>query len=422
MFIDRAEIRVQAGKGGDGAVAWRREKFEPSGGPAGGDGGDGGDIILKVDEGIGTLMDFRYKRVYKGNNGENGRSKNQFGKMGEDIIIKVPKGTLIKDKNSGNVIVDLKDKDQSYTIVKGGKGGKGNSRFATSTRQAPKFAEPGEKGEEREIILELKLLADAGLVGFPNVGKSTILSILSAARPKIANYHFTTLSPNLGVVRVGEGESFVLADIPGLIEGAAEGVGLGHEFLRHIERTRILIHVLDISGIEGRDPLEDLSTINEELAGYNPKLKDKPQLIVANKIDLPGGEENLAELKDKLGGKNIKIVETSAATKKGIDQLKYAIWELLSQTKEEYKTLDKKHVEEVVKEERIIVKKEDGKYIVEGSLIEELLRATHFDNVDSLRYFQTVLRREGIIEELEELGIQEGETVYILDYEFEFIP
>src|SRR5699024_1224386 len=241
MFIDKAEIRVKGGNGGNGAVAWRREKFEPSGGPFGGDGGDGGNVVLQVDEGIGTLMDFRYKRVYNGNNGEDGRTKRQFGKTGEDIIVKVPVGTLVKDKNSGNVIIDLKEKDQQYIIAQGGKGGKGNARFSTSTRQAPKFAEPGTSGEEREIILELKLLADVGLVGFPNVGKSTILSILSAARPKIANYHFTTLSPNLGVVRVEEGKSFVLADIPGLIEGAAEGVGLGHEFLRHIERTKVLV-------------------------------------------------------------------------------------------------------------------------------------------------------------------------------------
>ena len=421
MFIDKAEIRVKGGNGGNGAVAWRREKFEPSGGPFGGDGGDGGNVVLQVDEGIGTLMDFRYKRVYNGNNGEDGRTKRQFGKTGEDIIVKVPVGTLVKDKNSGNVIIDLKEKDQQYIIAQGGKGGKGNARFSTSTRQAPKFAEPGTSGEEREIILELKLLADVGLVGFPNVGKSTILSILSAARPKIANYHFTTLSPNLGVVRVEEGKSFVLADIPGLIEGAAEGVGLGHEFLRHIERTKVLVHVLDVSGMEGRDPLVDFNTINEELADYNPKLKERPQIIVANKMDILGAEENLEELKRELEDKDIKIIFTSAATRAGIDELKYAIWELLSNVEQDYETLDEKHIEEeIIEEERIIVRKEEGKYILEGSLVERLLESTNFDSVDSLRYFQNALRREGAIKKLEELGVQEGETVFICGYEFEF--
>lgn len=421
MFIDKAKIRVKGGKGGNGIVAWRREKFEPSGGPYGGDGGNGGSVILKADEGIRTLMDFRYKRVYSGENGEDGRTKRQFGKAGNDVIIRVPVGTLVKDQNSGNVIVDLKEKDQTYIIAKGGRGGRGNARFATATRQAPGFAEPGTKGEEREIILELKLLADVGLVGFPNVGKSTILSILSAAKPKIANYHFTTLTPNLGVVRVDEGKSFVLADIPGLIEGAAEGVGLGHEFLRHVERTRILVHVLDVSGIEGRDPLEDFKIINEELAQYNPKLKDKPQIIAANKIDIPEAEKQLEKLIEKFSDKDIKIYPVSAATREGIEQLKFAIWELLSKTEIEYETFDEKHIEEeILEDETIIVKKEGDKYVVEGSFVERLLESTYFDNVDSLRYFQETLRKKGIIEELENLGIQEGESVFICEYEFEF--
>lgn len=421
MFIDKAKISVKAGKGGNGIVAWRREKFEPSGGPFGGDGGNGGSIILQADEGIRTLMDFRYKRVYKGDNGEDGRTKRQFGKAGEDIIIRVPVGTLIKDGNSGNVIVDLKEKDQSYTIAKGGRGGRGNARFATATRQAPGFAEPGTRGEEREIILELKLLADVGLVGFPNVGKSTLLSILSAAKPKIANYHFTTLSPNLGVVRVADQKSFVIADIPGLIEGAAEGVGLGHEFLRHVERTRVLVHVLDISGMEGRDPIEDFKTINEELVQYNPKLGTKPQIIAANKMDLPGADEQLEKLKEEFADQDIQIFPISAATRQGIDPLKYAVWELLSNTEIEYETFDEMHIEEEIEEEEtIIVRKEDGDYIVEGSFVERLLESTYFDNADSLRYFQETLRKKGIVEELEKLGIEEGETVIICEHEFEF--
>ena len=295
MFIDVAKIHVKAGKGGDGIVAWRREKYEPAGGPYGGDGGNGGSIILRADEGIRTLMDFRYKRSYAGQNGENGRTKKQFGKSGEDIVLKVPIGTLVKDVDTGGVIVDLKDKDQTFVIARGGRGGRGNAKFATATRQAPGFAEPGTRGQERQIVLELKLLADVGLIGFPNVGKSTILSILSAAKPKIANYHFTTLKPNLGVVRVAEEKSFVIADIPGLIEGAHEGAGLGHDFLRHIERTRVIVHVLDISGSEGRDPVDDFYKINEELSQYNDRLTDKPQIIVANKMDIPGATEGLAK-------------------------------------------------------------------------------------------------------------------------------
>lgn len=293
MFIDIAKIKLKAGKGGDGAVAWRREKYEPAGGPAGGDGGRGGDVIVMTDSGLHTLMDFRYKREYKAENGQNGMNKLKFGKDGEDIILKVPVGTLIRDANTKGVIYDLKEDNMSVTVCKGGKGGLGNARFKTSTRQAPAFAQAGNIGEEREVILELKLLADVGLVGFPNVGKSTLLSIVTSARPKIANYHFTTLSPNLGVVKIDEGESFVIADIPGLIEGASEGIGLGDEFLKHIERTGILIHVLDISGSEGRDPLEDFYKINEELFNYNERLAEKKQIIFANKMDVPGAEENL---------------------------------------------------------------------------------------------------------------------------------
>jgi GTP-binding protein len=421
MFIDVANIRVKAGKGGDGVVAWRREKFEPSGGPYGGDGGNGGSIILKADEGIRTLMDFRYKRSYIGQNGEDGRSKKQFGKGGEDIILKLPVGTLVKDETTGGVIVDLKEKDQTFVIAKGGRGGRGNARFATATRQAPGFAEPGKKGEERNIVLELKLLADVGLIGFPNVGKSTILSIISAAKPKIANYHFTTLKPNLGVVRIGEEKSFVIADIPGLIEGAHEGAGLGHDFLRHIERTRILVHVLDISGSEGRDPVDDFYKINEELSKYNEKLKDRPQIIVANKMDIPGAEEGLEKIKNEFEPKGYKIISLSAATLEGIDELKYEIWDLLMNTEIIYETFDEEFIhEEEDMNDSIIVKKEDEKYIVEGEFIDRLLSATYFDDVDSLRYFQDMLRKKGVIDELNDLGIKEGESVFICGYEFEF--
>lgn len=421
MFVDKAKITVKAGKGGNGVVAWRREKYEPSGGPYGGDGGNGGSVILKTDSGIRTLMDFKYKRIYKAENGEDGRSKKQMGKDGEDIILKVPVGTLIKDEKSGKVIIDLKEKDQEFVIAKGGRGGRGNARFATATRQAPGFAEQGKKAEEREIVLELKLLADVGLVGFPNVGKSTILSLVSAAKPKIANYHFTTLKPNLGVVRVAEEKSFVIADIPGLIEGASEGVGLGHDFLRHVERTRVLVHVLDASGSEYRDPVKDYYDIKDELVKYNEKLSNKPEIIVANKMDLPGSEEGLKNIKEEFEPKGFEVYPVSAATSEGIKELKYAIWNLLQNTEIEYETYDEEYVFEREKDEDgIIVKKENGKYIVEGSFIEDLLESIYFDDVDSLRFFQDTLRRKGIIEELENLGIQEGESVFIAGYEFEF--
>ena len=421
MFIDVAKIHVKAGKGGDGIVAWRREKYEPAGGPYGGDGGNGGSIILRADEGIRTLMDFRYKRSYAGQNGENGRTKKQFGKSGEDIVLKVPIGTLVKDVDTGGVIVDLKDKDQTFVIARGGRGGRGNAKFATATRQAPGFAEPGTRGQERQIVLELKLLADVGLIGFPNVGKSTILSILSAAKPKIANYHFTTLKPNLGVVRVAEEKSFVIADIPGLIEGAHEGAGLGHDFLRHIERTRVIVHVLDISGSEGRDPVDDFYKINEELSQYNDRLTDKPQIIVANKMDIPGATEGLAKVRAEFEPKNFKIYPVSAATLEGVEELKFGIWDLVTNTEVVYETFDKEFMyAEDDFEDSVIVRKDNGEYIVEGAFVERLLNATYFDDVDSLRYFQSMLRKKGIVDELKELGIQENESVFICGYEFEF--
>lgn len=421
MFIDVANISVKAGKGGNGKVGWRREKYEPAGGPYGGDGGRGGSIILKADDGIRTLMDFRYKRSYNGDNGADGENSNMYGKSGSDIVIKLPVGTLIKDEESGKVIVDLKEKNQEFIIAKGGKGGRGNAKFATSTRQAPGFAEAGTKGQERKIILELKLLADVGLIGFPNVGKSTILSIVSAAKPKIANYHFTTLKPNLGVVRIAEEKSFVIADIPGLIEGASQGAGLGHDFLKHIERTRVLVHVLDISGSEGRDPVEDFYKINEELFQYNEKLSKKPQIIVANKMDMPDADKGLEAIKKEFEPKGIKIYPVSAITQAGIEELKYAMWNVIDNMETPYDTFDEEMDNyELKEEETIIVSFENGKYIVEGSFVEKLLESTYFDDVDSLRYFQETLRKKGIIHQLKELGIQEGEAVFICENEFEF--
>ena len=423
MFIDEAKITVTAGNGGDGAVAWRREKFEPSGGPAGGDGGNGGSIILLTSEEIHTLMDFRYKRIYKGNNGENGRNKKQFGAHGDNVILKVPVGTLVKDSDSGNVIVDLKYNNQEYVIAKGGKGGKGNARYTTPTRRAPNFAQPGRKGESKEIVLELKLLADVGLIGFPNVGKSSLLSVVSAAKPKISNYHFTTLSPNLGVVRLGLEQSFVIADVPGLIEGASQGVGLGHEFLKHIERTNILIHVLDISGIEGRDPLEDFDKINNELKSYNENLENKKQIVYANKMDLPGSGENLERLKEKLKNKDIKIFSGSVIKQENLQELLYYVWDELSKYEKNYETYDEDYVEVIDEhKDEIHVEKVNNNYIVTGDEIEHLINSINFEDNESLKYFQNMLVKKGIVSLLEEAGINEGDNVFIGDIEFEFIP
>ena len=420
MFIDVAEIKLKAGNGGDGAVAWRREKYEPAGGPAGGDGGNGGSVIIRTDSGLHTLMDFRYKRVYNAENGENGMSKKKFGKKGEDIILRVPVGTLVKDKKTGGVIVDLKENNQEFTLCKGGRGGRGNSKFTTSTRQAPAFAEAGTKGEEREVILELKVLSDIGLVGFPNVGKSTMLSVVSAARPKIANYHFTTLTPNLGVVSIGPEMSFVIADIPGLIEGASQGAGLGDEFLKHIERTRVLIHVLDASGLEGRDPVEDFYKINEELKNYNEKLASKPQIIFANKMDLPTSEENYKRICEEFS-KEYKIFSGSAVNKKDLEQLMKHAYNVLQSCEDDYETYDEVFVDNTPKEEPIKVYRDsDGRFMVDGSYIDKLLRSTNFDDSFSIKYFQENLRKNGVIDKLKDLGIGEGDSVFIAGYEFEF--
>lgn len=419
MFIDVAKIELKAGKGGDGSVAFRREKYEPSGGPAGGDGGDGGSIIIVGDKDIKTLMDYSYKSIYKAENGGDGRNKKQFGKKGEDLILKVPVGTLVKDYDTDTVIYDVKHDKEEFVICKGGKGGKGNVHFKSSIRQAPRFAEPGTKGEEKTIKLELKLLADVGLIGLPNVGKSTLLSIMSNARPKIANYHFTTLEPNLGVCKVGE-KSFVLADIPGLIEGASEGLGLGHDFLKHIERTKILVHVLDISGSEGRNPIEDFELINSELSSYNIKLNDKKMLVVLNKTDL-GAEDNIKEFREKYSDKVDEIVEISAATTENVDKLMYLIADTLDSIEDDYSTLDEQYVYfEEEKEADFKVRKENENYIVEGPLIENLIYRTNFEVYESVNHLQKVLEDKGVIQQLKDLGIQDGDNVVIGDVEFDF--
>ena len=419
MFIDIAKIELRAGKGGDRCVSFRREKYEPDGGPYGGDGGDGGSIIFISDESVRTLMDFRYKKHYFAENGENGRTKRQYGKKGSDLIVKVPVGTLIKDFETNRVIHDFKVKDDEFTVAKGGRGGKGNARFATSTRQAPRFAQPGTKGEERIIKLELKLIADVGLVGLPNVGKSSLLSVLSDAKPKIANYHFTTLEPNLGVCRVEEHKSFVIADIPGLIEGASEGVGLGFEFLKHVERTRLLVHVLDVSGVEGRDPIEDYNTIYKELELYNENIKSKTEIIVANKTDLLTSDENLKKVREYF--KDKIVLEISAVTQMGIKELKYKIFEELSKIEIEYETFDEEYeyVEESEKDAYEIYA-EDGTFYIEGPLVDYLVYITNFEDYDSLKYFQKVLIDKGIIDALKEKGVKEGQSIMIGEMEFEF--
>lgn len=423
MFVDKAKIFIKGGKGGNGCVSFRREKYVPAGGPDGGDGGRGGSIIVEVDEGLRTLMDFRYKKKYVAENGENGSGKRMYGKDAKDLILKVPPGTIVRDAETNLIMADLVEHGQREVIAKGGKGGKGNSHFATATRQAPNFAEGGTPSIEKWVILELKLLADVGLVGFPNVGKSTILSTVTSAKPKIANYHFTTIRPNLGVVAVDR-ESFVLADIPGLIEGAHQGVGLGLEFLRHVERTKLLIHVVDVSGIEGRDPYEDFNKINEELKQYTEKLSKKPQVVVANKTDLLQSEEQFKSFEAKMKELGHDVFAVSAATNKGLTELmRYVVKKLdeiedtvLVEESEEFKYY-------TVKEEdtkKIIARKENDYYVLEGPVVEKLFNSTNFEDTDSLRYFQNFLVKRGIVEMLQELGIEDGDTVKIFDFEFEF--
>ncbi|WMJ79027.1 MULTISPECIES: GTPase ObgE [unclassified Sedimentibacter] len=423
MFVDIAKVSVKAGKGGNGSVAFRREKYIAMGGPDGGDGGDGGSIILVADEGLRTLMDFRYKRRYQAENGQDGRGKKQYGSDGKDLILKVPIGTLVKDEETGIVLTDLKDHGQRFVVARGGHGGKGNVKFANSIRRTPRFAEPGTKGESRDVTLELKLLADVGLVGFPNVGKSTILASVTSAKPKIANYHFTTLKPNLGVVSIGEGHSYVMADIPGLIEGASEGAGLGLEFLRHVERTKLLLHVIDASGQEGRDPINDFYKINEELQQYSEKLSEKEQIIVLNKTDLPQIQENVERIKKELGD-NYEIIEVSAATNHGLDLLKKRAYERLQHIEDEIQFVNEEEVESFIDRkarDTIAVSQQDGYYLADGDFLERLVASTNFDDFESFSNFQKVLIDKGVIERLRELGAQEGDLIKVCGVEFDFV-
>src|SRR5690606_27792008 len=427
MLVDQVKVYVKGGDGGNGMVAYRREKYVPMGGPAGGDGGKGADVTFEVDEGLRTLMDFRYQRHFKAKRGEHGMSKNQHGKNAEPMVVKVPPGTVVTDDDTGEVIADLTQHGQRAVIAKGGRGGRGNSRFATPANPAPEIAENGEPGQERYVRLELKVLADVGLVGFPSVGKSTLLSVVSAAKPKIAEYHFTTIVPNLGVVETEDGRSFVMADLPGLIEGAHEGVGLGHQFLRHIERTRVIVHVIDMSAMEGRDPYEDYLTINKELKEYNLRLTERPQIIVANKMDIPEAEENLKTFKEKVKD-DVKIFPISAITRQGLRDLLFTIADLLETTPEfplevqdetsNHRVMYRHEKEEV---DFVISRESDGSFVITGERVEKLFKMTDFSRDESVKRFARQLRGMGIDDALREKGAKHGDIVKLLEYEFEFI-
>ncbi|EAD4907518.1 GTPase ObgE [Listeria monocytogenes] len=428
MFVDQVKIYVKAGNGGDGMVAFRREKFVPNGGPAGGDGGKGADVVFVVDEGLRTLVDFRFKRIFKAEHGEHGMSKSMHGRGAEDLVVKVPQGTIVKDIDTGEIIADLVAHGQRAVIAKAGRGGRGNKRFATPANPAPELSENGEPGQERNVQLELKVLADVGLVGFPSVGKSTLLSVVSAARPKIAAYHFTTIVPNLGMVDAGDGRSFVMADLPGLIEGASQGVGLGHQFLRHIERTRVIVHVIDMSGSEGRVPYEDYMAINNELEQYNLRLMERPQIIVANKMDMPDAEENLNEFKTKIA-EDIPVFPISAVTKTGLRELLLAIADKLETTPEfplneilEQEDEDTVLYKYVAEEPDFEISREpDGTFVLSGAKIERLFTMTNFERDASISRFARHLRAMGVDEALRKRGAKDGDIVRLLDYEFEFM-
>ncbi|PKG24412.1 GTPase ObgE [Niallia nealsonii] len=428
MFVDQVKIYVKGGDGGNGMVAFRREKYVPKGGPAGGDGGKGANVIFEVEEGLRTLMDFRYQRHFKAPRGEHGMSKNQHGRNSKDMIVKVPPGTIVSDANTKEVIADLTQHGQQAVIARGGRGGRGNSRFASPSNPAPELSENGEPGQEREVMLELKVLADVGLVGFPSVGKSTLLSVVSAAKPKIADYHFTTIAPNLGMVETEDSRSFVMADLPGLIEGAHSGIGLGHQFLRHIERTRVIVHVIDMAAIEERDPYEDYLTINKELQEYNLRLMERPQIIVANKMDMPEAEENLKLFKEKFQ-EDYPIFPVSALTRSGLRDLLFAIADKIESTpefpleevKEEtgiHRVLYKHEADE---REFYISRDSDGSFILSGEGIEKLFKMTDFSRDESVQRFARQMRGMGIDEELRERGAKDGDIVKLMDYEFEFI-
>ncbi len=425
MFADRAKIIIKSGKGGNGHVSFRREKYVPNGGPDGGDGGNGGDIIFLVDDGVNTLSDYRYKRKFSAQSGEEGGKRNCHGKNGEDLILKVPEGTVIKDAESGKVIADMSGENKRQVILKGGRGGLGNQHFATSTMQAPKYAQPGQEAIEIEVLLELKVIADVGLVGFPNVGKSTLLSRVTNAQPKIANYHFTTLSPNLGVVDLDGGKGFVIADIPGLIEGASEGIGLGHEFLRHIERTKVMIHMVDAASTEGRDPIADIYAINKELENYNPELLKKPQVIAANKIDAIYGDENdiIEQLKAEFEPKEIKVFPISAVSGKGLKELLYYVSDLLDHMDDAPIVYEQEFDPALhfFKDEAYTVERaDDGAFVVEGPKIDKMLGYTNIESEKGFLFFQKFLKEQGILKELEEMGIVDGDTVRMYGHEFDY--
>ncbi|MCD7725959.1 MAG: GTPase ObgE [Clostridiales bacterium] len=426
MFADRAKIYVRSGKGGDGHVSFRREKYVPNGGPDGGDGGNGGSVYFVVDEGLNTLTDFRHIRKYCAENGQEGGKRNCAGKNGGDIIIKVPAGTVIKEAESGKVITDMSGENRKYLLLKGGKGGNGNQHYATSTMQAPKYAQPGQPAQELELLLELKVIADVGLVGFPNVGKSTFLSKVTNARPKIANYHFTTLNPNLGVVDLEDAKGFVIADIPGLIEGAAEGIGLGHEFLRHIERTKLIVHIVDAASTEGRDPIEDIYAINRELEAYNPEIARRPQIIAANKTDMIYSENDpVALIKAEFEPQGIPVYAISAISGKGLRELLYAINNKLAQldtapTIFEQEFFPEFHFDVSNEPFTVIYDEKAEEYVVEGPRIEKMLSYTNLESEKGFKFFQNFLKENGILKQLEELGIEEGNTVRMYGLTFDY--
>ena len=426
MFADRAKIYVKSGKGGDGHVSFRREKYVPNGGPDGGDGGNGGNVYFEVDEGLNTLTDFRHIRKYCAGNGENGGKRNCAGKSGEDIIIKVPEGTVIKEAESGQVITDMSGENRRFLLLNGGKGGNGNQHYATSTMQAPRYAQPGQPAQELELMLELKVIADVGLVGFPNVGKSTFLSKVTNARPKIANYHFTTLNPNLGVVDLEDAKGFVIADIPGLIEGASEGVGLGHEFLRHIERTKLIVHIVDAASTEGRDPIEDIYAINKELATYNAEIAERPQIIAANKIDMIYTEDDpVAKIRAEFEPKGIQVYAISAISGQGLRELLYAINNSLEKLDSkpvifEQEFFPEFHFGSESDPFTVIYAEEEDAYVVEGPRIEKMLSYTNLESEKGFKFFQDFLKDNGILEQLESLGISEGDTVRMYGLSFDY--
>ena len=421
MFTDYVKIIAKAGNGGNGAISFRREKYVAAGGPDGGDGGKGGDIYFEVDPDANTLIDFRYNKKFKAENGKNGEGAHRYGKSGDDLYIKVPIGTIVRDAATNEILADLSEKGQKTLILAGGRGGKGNAHFATSTRQAPRFAQDGEKGEEKELILELKLLADVGLIGFPNVGKSTFLSRTTSATPKIADYHFTTLEPNLGVVKTDYGESFVIADIPGIIEGASEGTGLGLKFLRHIERTRLLLHVIDVSGSEGRNPVDDFYTINNELKQYSEKLSKRKQIVVANKIDAMQDESLYRELQNVAKENNMEIFKISAVTGEGVSELIKHVSEVLKTLpKEELVEIKDRKVYTLKDENDFTITKEEGKFVVKGEAVERVMRRVNIEDNESLYYFQKSLDNLGVNQKLKEMGIKDGDIVKIADYELEW--